>query len=127
MHFIQHVMCPDENNFHSVASLLLENLDLPQRLLVHWGRATCWSWTNWDDERVVGSDLLTLLASTIGFGFLYSLLASQTATWLYHIKDAEGVASWEDVIRSLLVKNVNAASFATAVTQRTISLCQSLE
>jgi hypothetical protein len=61
MHCIQRVLQASENNLKSGATLPIVSLDLPQRLLFRWGQTTYWSWNNWDDDRVVGSDSLTVL------------------------------------------------------------------
>ena len=41
----------------------LENLDVPQAILLRWGNAVPWSWSTWDDLRVANTEYLRIVVS----------------------------------------------------------------
>lgn len=47
-----------------VARTPLENLDVPQTILLRWGSVVPWSWSTWDDLRVANTEYLRLMVSS---------------------------------------------------------------
>lgn len=99
----------------------IEQLDLPQAILIHWGHILPWIWSTWDNPGVANTEYLPVVVSFTFTSYILGTSANictKTATWLLHLHETVS----ELDIASVIFFDVKASSQAMSVSLTTFLL-----
>ncbi|KAF9786112.1 hypothetical protein BJ322DRAFT_1210647 [Thelephora terrestris] len=99
MRHVQSIFHPSSTASEISRILPLAELDVPQRILVSFGKTIFWAWTQWNDGRILGIESILIWTAT----WIHQLPSEDNSEWDNEVCDALDI--WRVPFSAVLMVN----------------------